>query len=48
MGKQILSIDDERMIHRVLQAHLNATDYELTTAESGTKGIELADVVVLI
>jgi len=42
MGKRILSIDDERMIHRVLQAHLNATDYELTTAESGTKGIELA------
>jgi len=42
MGKRILSIDDERMIHRVLEAHMHATDYELTTTESGAKGVELA------
>jgi len=42
MRKRVLSIDDERMIHRVLEAHFKGTDYELSTAYSGAKGIELA------
>ena len=30
------------MIHRVLEAHLKGAGYELTMAESGVKGIEVA------
>ncbi len=42
MKKRILSIDDERMIHRVLAAHLKGAGCELTTAESGIEGVEIA------
>jgi len=45
MGKRILSIDDEEVIHRVLRAHLKDTDYELYTVLSGAEGLELAQTV---
>jgi len=42
MTKKILSIDDEKIIRMIMQTHLNSAGYDVTTTDSGTKGIELA------
>lgn len=51
-GKQILVIDDERDLRRMLSSYLTAGGYEVTEAVDGEEGLELAarrefDLVIL-
>lgn len=42
MAKRILSIDDEEVIRLVLEIHLSGAGHELTTVDTGAKGLQLA------
>ena len=41
MTKRILLIDDDKVIRKLFSRALEATSYEVHTAESGEKGLEL-------
>lgn len=40
--EEILVIDDEKKMHRILQISLEGLGYEVTTASSGLEGVEMA------